>query len=187
MFEYQGWEALFRVYGDGPDWILQPEAAQKELRAWRSDVRAGLSPGMLPIVSEFHVNNKAFAGIGRHLANDLCHNVPVHPLMPVILVCNDDYLFELLVEVLPEYMKFFADKDKFLRRVAPAGSIPRPGDSTRSPLVYTHAVQLKYRNLAVYVFRVSMCEKVLKDLYIRMVKQGLLDPDFVLGKGESPK
>lgn len=176
------------MYGDGPDWILQPEAAKEALHDWRERVKCGLSPGMLPVVAEFNVNNKIFAGIGRHLANDLCHHVPVHPLMPVILFCKSDNLFEMLLEVLPEYMKLFADKPNFLRKVAPPTSIPRPDASdthdTSSPFVYKHAIQLKYRSLAVHVFRVSQCERVDKALYIRMVEQGLLDPEFVMGKGK---
>ncbi|KZV62526.1 hypothetical protein PENSPDRAFT_591298, partial [Peniophora sp. CONT] len=192
MFEplSHNWESLFKVYGDGPDWILQTEAAQQSLHDWRAKVIAGLSPGMLPIVAELNVNNKVFAGIGRHLANDLCHHVPVHPLMPVILVCKSDYLFDLLSEVLPEYMRLFADKPNFLRKVAPPTSIPRPdtpdmpANDSSSPFVYKHTIQLKYRNLAVHVFRVSQCERVGKALYIRMVAQGLLDSSFVLGKGK---
>lgn len=69
-----------------------------EMRKVAEDAWKG-RPKLQYTIESLHSTNNAFAGIGQHLANDLCFWCHLYPGIPSYIICENNKLFNDLQEV----------------------------------------------------------------------------------------
>jgi len=77
----------------GPDWVTEVLAAKRTLNDWWSEEALKEKAGKgstVPFVKVLGDNNLVFNGVGRHLANDLCHRLGVFPSIPLGFLTRDE-------------------------------------------------------------------------------------------------
>jgi hypothetical protein len=133
-------------------------------------------PPLRPMIKEICANSgAAFTGLGRHLANDLCYHLVIHPATPAIYICQDDTRFKGLLNGIPEYLKCFTEPGYLS---AMAGSC---GVDQENPFRFNENSNRLYMHCYVDVFR--RCSKLVpEDVYLKYLYQGLLDPRHTIGE-----
>jgi hypothetical protein len=80
----KAWKTLlWSQFPDGPDWVLERGDALARLLEWKQEMLNKMTGHTEAIVTALASNAScAFAGVGRHLANDLCFQAAIHPALP---------------------------------------------------------------------------------------------------------
>lgn len=112
-----------------------------------------------------------FNGYGRHTANDLCHMLGFHPLMPASVICQDDVLFFKLLKELETSSKHWISPE--FRKAVTANC------NTNNPFAYDYRSADRYISF-VQVYRCSDA-KISGDLFKYLYFHGLLDPNHTIG------
>ncbi|EKM57381.1 uncharacterized protein PHACADRAFT_51455, partial [Phanerochaete carnosa HHB-10118-sp] len=108
------WSLIFdRWLEGGPDWVWECKLAGSALLRWRLAVLRDLSGWRRPIAEVLCTVQSIFNGFGRHTANDLCHMLCLHPLLPTSFICQDDILFSKLYKGIEAYTNFWNTKDYY--------------------------------------------------------------------------
>ncbi|KAH6908509.1 hypothetical protein BKA70DRAFT_1562573 [Coprinopsis sp. MPI-PUGE-AT-0042] len=105
----ESWKTiLWPRFPDGQDWVLEPQDALFRLLEWKQEM-LDKAPGYRTSIVKALASNAscAFAGVGRHLANDICFKAAIHPALPCWYVCRDAVLFGRLCATLPSYMSWW--------------------------------------------------------------------------------
>ena len=117
----------------------------------------------------------AFSGLGRHLANDICFHLAIHPATPAIYICQDNKRFAELLEGIPEYLGQFTKPGYYQPMEASCGL------GRKNPFEFHEDANRIYMHSYVDVFR--RCNRQVPEaLYVKYIKQGLLDPQHIIGE-----
>ncbi|EDR13470.1 uncharacterized protein LACBIDRAFT_308427 [Laccaria bicolor S238N-H82] len=115
------WPLIWTTFPDGPDWVLEREAALIALDNWRDG----------------------------HLANDFLHYAAIFPGAPCSWICSDDIRFERFKQQILKYTEIWRSPE-FLRRCAMSTNSPNPfAFNTTSDRNYTNGYIWVFRKAAV--------------------------------------
>lgn len=146
-----------------------------QLDTWREKIcgYSRESDRYKPIATVMSHNNLVFNGFGEHTANDFCHYLAIHPLMPCKELCMDDALFARLRKRILDYNGIF-HSDHYIRSVS--------GDcNDDNPFTFHFNANLAYLTTYVLVYRKATATMKI-DLYTEFLQSGLLDPEHEIGK-----
>jgi hypothetical protein len=125
------------------------------------------------IIHEICTNkSEAFAGFGRHTANDLLYLAVMFPGTPAHIICQDSERYEKFKDLIYTYQSQFADPE-FHRFISTS-------PNTDNPFAFNENSNRIYMERYIEVFRRTTA-LVPKLLYHQYQTQGLLDPDHILG------
>ena len=131
---------LFEQFPDGPDWVLETDAAFRRLDKWRSRCleRSSAEPIVKAITSNTsdvfsdtsassktgnkHAISGAFGGLGRHLANDFLYHVAIPPGLSASAVCADEQMWDRLRNGILPYMQQWRHRDFISRCITTKNS-----------------------------------------------------------------
>lgn len=115
----------------------------------------------------------AFAGFGRHLAEDLLFYIAIYPGIPGYMICEDEKLFEVFNNALIAMMEAFTSSEFSTYCGIPADA--------QQPFKFRDKANREYMKCWLAIFKRT---KVLvkRDLYNYYAKLGLLDPEHTMGK-----
>ncbi|KAJ7840414.1 hypothetical protein B0H14DRAFT_2587489 [Mycena olivaceomarginata] len=102
--ELQIWPALWsRTHG--PVYSLEPDATVAAIENWRNMIRVTKPTNATSILNSMKTHQTAFNGSGAQEATDQLFVALIHPLMPARFVCQNDDLFDRLLDAVISYDK----------------------------------------------------------------------------------
>ncbi|EDR13062.1 uncharacterized protein LACBIDRAFT_308491 [Laccaria bicolor S238N-H82] len=194
----KSWYLLFWKFKGGPDWIVEQELAEKALKSWRNNMikeheqyqdelkdinqmevmpaPAPAPPPLGPMIREICINSgAAFTRLRCHLTNDVCYNLGVHPVTPVIHICEDETRFSDLLKGIPDYLDQFVQEEYYKPMAASCGVVQE------NIFEFNEDSNQKYLHSFVDVFRCCSVQ-VPKYLYLKYLEEGLLDQSHTIGQ-----
>lgn len=133
-------------------------------------------PPMRPMIKQICANSGgAFTGLGRHLANDLCFHLAIHPATPAIYMCQDEERFAELLNGIPGYL------DRFIQPSYHDTMAASCCLGQENPFEFHEHANRTYLHSFVDVFR-RCSVQVDGNLYVKYITQGLLDRRHTIGE-----
>ncbi|KII83447.1 hypothetical protein PLICRDRAFT_119413 [Plicaturopsis crispa FD-325 SS-3] len=170
----QEWSRLWDYFKGGPDWIVERPMAEDALQIWRPPKPREPLPPDTPIIVDMCGNaGGAFTGLGRHTANDLLFRLAIFPSTPSHIICKDNTLFAALKSGIAAYMDRFTSRS-FLDDVSAVSNSP-------NPFAFNERSNDRYIQQYIDVFRRTKA-LVPSELYNSYMRQGLFDPDHIIGQ-----
>lgn len=148
-------------------------AWRKSFNTVEARLKVTLTTGVTqPIIETITTRQDAFSGIGAHMGSDALFLLGWFALMPFILVCQNDTLFDTLVEFLKHYLSIpWVDPEwKKCMPLSPNSS---------NPLAFNHTADKYYTEHHIHVYRRNRT-RVPQQLYNTMAVQGLWDPKHII-------
>lgn len=173
--QYQWWELLWEPFNGGPDWVSEQTLAMKGLDVWRSRVRndpALGSKSIIQLMASTSEGDRFFSPFGRHLLNDSLHFLGWFPGMPGHIICNSDDLFNQFKTGLVLYLNQY-ETTSFIRKCCTRSN-------SENFLEFQSSADEYYSTAHMKVFRKAVVS-VPVELYNRMTRAGLLDPNHRIG------
>jgi len=129
-------------------------------------------PPACRIIHEICINkSEAFAGFGRHTANDLLYLAAMFPGTPAHIICQDSERYEKFKDLIYTYQSQFSDPEHRLVSTTP---------NTDNPFAFNENSNRLYMERYIKVFR-RTTTFVPNALYHQYQIQGLLDPNHIIG------
>ncbi|EJD37419.1 hypothetical protein AURDEDRAFT_73274, partial [Auricularia subglabra TFB-10046 SS5] len=155
----------------GPDWVTEVDAAFAQADLWRSKVLSQTS--RTPIAAILISDRTTFNGFGRHTANDICHELQIHPGTPAYEVCSD----------VEQWTHFKRRLHEYLASLRAPYVLKNGGATINSSYPFQfHALGSTYFiNNCVTVFR-KCAVQIPSDQYMEMAEKGLFDPSHTIGE-----
>ncbi|KAK6972318.1 hypothetical protein R3P38DRAFT_3335904 [Favolaschia claudopus] len=163
---------LWSAFPGGPDWVRELPEALASLDEWQKKVLNAGKRKKKCIVDLLTDADGPGGGIGKHLANDFLYEVAIHPDTPSFALCSNEALFSRLRAHLPIFMARWTSS-KFL--TACAGST-----NSLNPFAFNTTSHRNFISSYVPVYRRTSV-RVPRDLYNFYLKEGLFDPDHIIG------
>jgi hypothetical protein len=132
-----------------------------------------IKPPARSIIHEICTNkSEAFAGLGRHTANDLLYLAATFPGTPAYVICRDSERYEKFKDLIYKYQsQFFTAEFHRLVSTSP---------NNNNPFAFNENSNRVYMEKYIEIFRRTTA-LVPKELYALYRTQGLLDPDHIIG------
>jgi len=151
------------------------------LKCFRMEVTEPPPPTPAPaplqsMIKEICANSGgAFSRLGHHLVNDICFHLAIHPMTPAIYMCQDNKRLAKLLEGIPGHLDQFTKHNYFQPMEASCG------------LNWENLFQFhEHANWTYMHSHVDVCwhcsRQVPEALYVKYIKQGLLDPQDIIGE-----
>lgn len=139
----------------------------------RPKVQTDPKPPTRSIIHEICSNKfGAFAGFGRHTANDFLYLAATFPGTPAHIICQDSERYEKFKDLIYTYQSQFSDP-AFYRLVSTS-------PNTNNPFAFNENSNRLYMERYIKVFQRTTAF-VPNALYNQYQTQGLLDPDHIIG------
>jgi hypothetical protein len=149
-----------------------------KLDQWRADVLGQSRSRKLKftgIVNDMcHNAGSAFAGIGRHMANDFLHLLGIFPGTPAWVICSDDGKFLIFKAALISFMARWSSSEFLLKTAGNAIS------SNDNPFAFNETSNRNYMSSYLEVYK-RVKAKVSGHVYNCLVRTGQLDPNHTIG------
>lgn len=138
--------------------------------AWRSEVLSGKGRKQA-IVNVISLNKMAFNGLGRHLANDLLHELAIFPGTPAFVVCEDEGEYQAFRQEIYPYLAQFVTEE-FLKKTSTEVN-------SANYLDFNITSNRYYLGSFLKVFRREMV-RVPAEVYNKYKLKGLLDENHTI-------
>lgn len=165
------WISIWTAFADyGPDWIDETEECLNQVDCWKSDVLGGkgYKTAIVDVLSD---NKMAFNGLGRHLANDLLHELAIFPGTPALVICENETEYQAFRAGIYPFLAQFVT-GKFLKKTSTEVNSSNYLDFNISSNRYYLASSLK-------VFRREKV-RIPAEKYNKLKLAGLLDDNHTI-------
>ncbi|KAF7969578.1 hypothetical protein HWV62_26883 [Athelia sp. TMB] len=165
------WNSIWTCYPDyGPDWIDETAKSLEQVDIWRSEVLNGIGHKKA-IVDVLADNKMAFNGLGRHLANDLLHELAIFPGTPALALCENEDEYQAFRRGIHPYLSQFASEEFLQKTSTEVNSTNYLDFNTTSNRYYLGSFLKVYRREMV---------RVPAKLYNKLKSNGLLDENHTI-------